>query len=201
MVYPGHPEFRLPWFLQVRIFRPLPLAPSPILTWIPPRTIDSCKDIGLPFVDDINSPKQPSIGCGSLHFTRDQNQYRHSTYHAFLPKDLALSRQQNLHIATNTVVEKLQIEKNSNDGKLVARGIDLVSRSGKEKKSVGAKKEIILCAGVFGSPHILMLSGIGPADHLKEHDIEVVKNLPAIGSNLVKILLFLMLGTPILNKP
>ena len=184
-MYPRHPQPRLPWFLQVRMFSFL--ASVPIPTWAPPRTIEACKDIGLPFVDDVNSPTHPSIGCGSLHFTRDQNQYRHSTYHAFLPKDLTLSRRQNLHIATNTVVEKLQIEKNLRNGKLVARGIDLVSRSGKERKSVGARKEIILCAGVFGSPHILLLSGIGPADHLKEHDIEVVKDLPAVGSNLVRI--------------
>lgn len=47
------------------------------------------------------------------------------------------------------------------------------------------RKEIILCAGPFGSPHVLMLSGIGPADHLKEHNIDIVKDLPAVGSNLV----------------
>lgn len=146
------------------------------------KTIDACEDIGLPKVDDVNSPTHPAIGCGLLHFTRDQNQHRHSTYRAFLPKDLALSRRQNLHIVTNAIVERVQIEKHSD--KLVARGIDLVSRSGKGMKSVGARNEIILCAGPFGSPHILMLSGIGPADHLKEHGIEVVKDLPAVGSNL-----------------
>ena len=150
------------------------------------RTVDACKDIGLPLIDDINSPTHPAIGCGLLHFTRDQNQYRHSTYHAFLPKDLALSRRQHLHIVTNTIVERVQI-KNSDNGKPVARGIDVISRSGKEMKSVGARKEVILCAGPFGSPHILMLSGVGPADHLEEHDIEIVKDLPAVGSNLVRI--------------
>jgi choline dehydrogenase-like flavoprotein len=59
-------------------------------------------------------------------------------------------------------------------------------------KSVGARKEVILCAGPFGSPHILMLSGVGPADHLKEHGIEVVKDLPAVGSNLVGISCFIL---------
>lgn len=155
------------------------------------RTISACEDIGLPFISDINSPKQPSLGCGKLSFTRDQDQRRHSTYHAFLPKDLALRRRHNLHIATNIIVEKIQIEQdNSISGHPhVARGVHLVTRTGSnskpKRKAVGTRKEVILSAGPFGSPHVLMLSGIGPADHLKEHNIDIVKDLPAVGSNLV----------------
>ena len=51
-------------------------------------------------------------------------------------------------------------------------------------QEVSAAKEVLLCAGAIGSPHILMLSGIGPADHLREHGIEVFENLPAVGQNL-----------------
>lgn len=71
----------------------------------------------------------------------------------------------------------------------MARGVQLVTRTGSgnkpKRKTVQTRKEIILCAGPFGSPHVLMLSGIGPADHLKEHNIDIVKDLPAVGSNLV----------------
>ena len=71
----------------------------------------------------------------------------------------------------------------------MARGVHLATRTrhGKmpERKAVQTRNEVILCAGPFGSPHVLMLSGIGPADHLKEHDIDIVKDLPAVGSNLV----------------
>ena len=72
----------------------------------------------------------------------------------------------------------------------MARGVQLVTRTGSgnnkpKRKTVQTKKEVILCAGPFGSPHVLMLSGIGPADHLKEHNINIVKHLPAVGSNLV----------------
>ena len=47
-----------------------------------------------------------------------------------------------------------------------------------------ADKEILLCAGAVNTPQLLMLSGLGPADHLKEHDIPVVQHLPGVGSNL-----------------
>ncbi|KIJ33856.1 GMC oxidoreductase [Sphaerobolus stellatus SS14] len=143
------------------------------------KVIDSCKELGLPYIKDINSPKLPTIGCGLLHWTRDQNQHRHSTYHAFLPLDLALKRKKNLHVVTKAVVERIQFESPA-----IARGVNVVSRSGKESTSVRAKREIILCAGPFGSPHVLMLSGIGPAQHLKDHGIDVIKDLPAVGDNL-----------------
>lgn len=51
-------------------------------------------------------------------------------------------------------------------------------------QEIAAAKEVLLCAGAIGSPHILMLSGIGPAEHLREHGIEVLENLPAVGQNL-----------------
>ncbi|MEO0385982.1 MAG: GMC family oxidoreductase N-terminal domain-containing protein, partial [Pseudomonadota bacterium] len=51
-------------------------------------------------------------------------------------------------------------------------------------QEIAAGKEILLCAGAIGSPQILMLSGIGPAEHLREHGIAVLENLPAVGQNL-----------------
>ncbi len=52
-------------------------------------------------------------------------------------------------------------------------------------KTVHANKEVILCGGVFNSPQLLMLSGIGPADHLQEMGIEVLHNSPGVGKHLV----------------
>ncbi len=58
-----------------------------------------------------------------------------------------------------------------------------VRRRGREE-TVHARKEVILSASAFNSPQLLMLSGIGPAEHLREHGIEVVANRPGVGANL-----------------
>lgn len=144
--------------------------------------VESCKKIGLPFINDVNSPENPLVGCAQLRFTRDEKEYRNSTYHAFLPRDLVKQRK-GLHILPYAIVEKLLI--GQREAELFAEGVQIVSRSDGQRKTVFSKREIILCAGPFGSPQLLMLSGIGPAGHLKEHGIQVHKDLPAVGENLV----------------
>jgi len=63
-----------------------------------------------------------------------------------------------------------------------ATGIE-VDRFGQSLK-LGAKKEVILSAGAIGSPQILLLSGIGPKNHLESVGVEVVQDLPGVGENL-----------------
>ncbi|KAF5348763.1 hypothetical protein D9756_009729 [Leucocoprinus leucothites] len=142
--------------------------------------VESCKNLSLPYIDDFNSEKNPDIGCGRLHFTRDENQHRNSTYYAFLPSRL-VSQRPNLHILTNTIAEKLIIGK-GNNGPAV-KGVQVSSRLVSQRKIVTCELEVVVCAGPFGSPQILMLSGIGPAQHLKELGIQVHKDLP-VGENL-----------------
>src|SRR5258708_2642092 len=62
-----------------------------------------------------------------------------------------------------------------------ATGVEVMTNEG--RRIIRATREVILAAGVFGSPQILMLSGIGPADHLREHGIDVAADLP-VGDNL-----------------
>jgi choline dehydrogenase len=63
-----------------------------------------------------------------------------------------------------------------------ACGVEYIS--GGERLSVRADREVLLCGGAYNSPQLLMLSGIGPAAHLKEHDIDVVHDAPDVGQHL-----------------
>src|SRR5262249_33979374 len=53
-----------------------------------------------------------------------------------------------------------------------------------ERRVVRARREVILCGGVFNSPQLLMLSGVGPRAQLERHGVEVVVDLPGVGKNL-----------------
>src|SRR5690606_39290415 len=57
-------------------------------------------------------------------------------------------------------------------------------RQGAEEHRLTAEREIVLCGGTFNTPQLLLLSGIGPADELRDLDIPVVHDLPGVGRNL-----------------
>ena len=82
----------------------------------------------------------------------------------------------NLAIIPNAHAERIEIE----DGR--ARGVT-IDRGG-FRETVAARREVILSAGAVGSPHILMLSGAGPGNHLANHGIAVHRSLPGVGRNL-----------------
>jgi choline dehydrogenase-like flavoprotein len=79
-----------------------------------------------------------------------------------------------------TIRTRVQIARVVLDGTR-ATGVEVITPTGRE--TIRAAREVILCAGVFGSPQLLMLSGIGPAAQLREHGIDVVADLP-VGDNL-----------------
>lgn len=73
-----------------------------------------------------------------------------------------------------------------------ARASGLRYRRRRQEGGVTARREVILCGGAFGSPHLLMLSGIGPADHLRAQGITVRHDLPGVGQNLQDHLDFIL---------
>ena len=91
---------------------------------------------------------------------------RASTAHAYLGPVKARA---NLGIRTDSLVTKIPLDCRR------ARGVELSSRGGNE--TLRAEREVILSAGAFQSPQLLMLSGIGPADHLRDHSIPVAHDL------------------------
>ena len=65
-----------------------------------------------------------------------------------------------------------------------AVGVEIVSGSDRTPRVIRADREVIVCSGAIGSPKLLMQSGIGPADHLRAVGVNVVHDLPGVGSNL-----------------
>ncbi|XP_045201417.2 glucose dehydrogenase [FAD, quinone]-like [Mercenaria mercenaria] len=133
------------------------------------RFIKAGKDLGYVENDDYNGESQLGFGISQISV---RNGVRASTVKEFLRPALTRS---NLHVAVNSHVTKVNIEQKT------ATGVTFVQDG--VKKIAKARKEVILSAGAIGSPHILMLSGIGPKKHLDSLNINVIKDLP-VGKNL-----------------
>src|SRR5690606_28180264 len=98
---------------------------------------------------------------------------RDSTARAYL--DPARGRA-NLSVLTEAQATRVLIEG--------GRAVGVEYRQGGDTKTIRARREVILCGGAIHSPQLLMLSGFGPATHLREHGIDVVRDLPGVGQNL-----------------
>jgi choline dehydrogenase len=127
-------------------------------------------DYGLHHTDDHNAYRQE--GC---HITQRNvhGGLRWSTAKAYLEPHAG---RPSLEVLTKAQVTKIRFSGRR------AVGVEFL-RNGVEE-SAEAEREVILCGGAINSPHLLMLSGIGDADQLRGHDIELVGHLPAVGRHL-----------------
>jgi choline dehydrogenase len=131
---------------------------------------DAAAEAGIPKINDFNTGNNE----GSSRFEVNQRRgVRWNATKAFLRP---IAHRRNLTVLTNAVVKRVRM-----DGR-IARGIEFIQAG--EERFVEAKRETILAAGAIGSPHILQLSGIGPAGLLQEHGIPVVHDAPGVGANL-----------------
>jgi len=132
--------------------------------------LKSCALEGINRVEDYNGAEQE----GAFMYQRTvKNGERCSAAKAFLTPNLD---RPNLTVITHALTEKVLFEGSKSVG----------VRYKKDNKSIDirCKKEVIVSGGAFGSPQILMLSGVGPAEHLKEKGIDIVHDLPGVGQNL-----------------
>jgi len=127
-------------------------------------------EAGLPRNDDFNGATQDGVGHYQVTQKRGQ---RHSAADAYLKPAL---KRPNLTVRTGAQVTRVLVEQ----GRAV--GVEFV-RAGRAEQA-RANREVILSGGVINSPQVLMLSGIGPADHLRALGIPVVADLPGVGQNL-----------------
>ena len=119
--------------------------------------------------DDFNGPQQEGVG---FYQVTQRDGVRCSVADAYLAK-----KPQNLKIITNALATGLVIEG--------GRAAGVTYRCAGRDETARAEAEVILAAGAVGTPQLLMLSGIGPADHLREHGIYVIADMPAVGANLI----------------
>nr|XP_024215142.1 glucose dehydrogenase [FAD, quinone] isoform X2 [Halyomorpha halys] len=135
------------------------------------RFLEAGQQLGYDLID-YNNPNT-MIGFSQAQTTTCGNR-RHSAVSAYL---LPLKSYPNVHILKNAYVTEVHTDRETNR----VYGVSFIHNN--EKRKVLSRKEVILSAGAFGSPKILLLSGIGPADHLHEMGIPTIVDLP-VGQNL-----------------
>jgi choline dehydrogenase len=149
---------------------PLAVSDSRYRSELSDRFISAATEIGIPRNDDINGPEQAWTG----YFQQTQKKgRRQSAAVAYL--NPAKSRQ-NLDIVTDAHITAIRLT----DGR--ASGVEVQVNG--VPRNFSASGEVLLSAGAIGSPQILLLSGIGPGDHLQDMGIQVVRELPGVGKNL-----------------
>jgi choline dehydrogenase len=136
-----------------------------------PVFVEAARQAGLPLTDDFNGEQQEGFGW---YQTTTRGGSRSSSAEAYLKP---VRGRKNLKVLTGAVASRITFE----DGR--ATGV-VYSIAGKGAYCEGASKEILLCGGALNSPQLLMLSGIGPAAHLRQHGIEVLVDAPGVGGNL-----------------
>jgi choline dehydrogenase len=132
--------------------------------------IDAAMSLGFPRNDDFNGAGQDGVG---YHQTTTKNGRRCSTAVGYLRP--AMNRS-NLRVITNALTEKITF-----DGR---RATGVVFRLDGQTRTARAASEVVLCGGAVNSPQLLMLSGVGQAEHLVARGVPVVHHLPGVGQSL-----------------
>ncbi len=132
--------------------------------------IDAARQLDFPVNDDFNGKTQEGVG---FYQVTQRDGRRCSAAAAYLAP---VTGRSNLHVITRAQVDKVVI-----DGK---RAVGVEYSNGDRTVALKANREVLLSAGAFQSPQLLMLSGIGPAPQLQEHGIPVVHDSPEVGQNL-----------------
>lgn len=133
--------------------------------------VKASQQAGYPLTDDFNGAEQAGFG---FYQTTTRDGSRSSSSEAYLKP---VRHRPNLTVITHAKASRILFQNNTACGVVYAL---------KEKGAhqITASREIILSGGAINSPQLLMLSGIGPAEHLQSHGIEVKVDAPGVGSNL-----------------
>ena len=133
--------------------------------------LNAAQEVGYPINHDFNGAEQEGIG---IYQVTHNNGERWSAARGYLHPHI--NKRPNLNVQTGVVVERILFE-----GR---RAVGIAYTQDGKKLTMRARQEVILCAGAFNSPQLLMASGVGPAEHLASLGIEVIHNLKGVGQNL-----------------
>ncbi|MEM1389211.1 MAG: GMC oxidoreductase, partial [Pseudomonadota bacterium] len=150
---------------------PLAVSDMPIKRPICEAWLEAAQNAGYPFNPDYNGANQEGVGYFQL---TARNGRRCSAATAYLKP---IRQRANLEIVTHAMVTRIALE-----GKRAAE-VHYTDRQGMTK-SITIRREAILCGGAINTPHLLMLSGIGDPDALRENGIAPRHSLPGVGQNL-----------------
>ncbi len=130
--------------------------------------------MGIPLNPDFNGARQNGVGVMQHTMgVRNGRMERCDAVTAFIAD---LMNDKRLTIITGAQVDRVLFEG--------GRAVGLSYREGGQAKTVQAAREVLLAAGTYNTAKLMMLSGLGPADHLREHGVDVVADLAGVGSNL-----------------
>ena len=150
---------------------------------------------GVPHSSDFNRGNNEGVGYFQVN---QKNGWRWNTAKAFL-RPTCYGRP-NFELWTGAQVSRLLFETQA-DGTRRCTGVEVWN--GTEKVTARATREVVLSAGAIGSPQILQLSGVGPAELLRQHGVDVVLDAPGVGANLQDHLqiraVYKISGAPTLN--
>ena len=132
--------------------------------------LQACEQYGLPRLDDYNGGEMEGA---YLTQASQRDGWRCSTEKAYL-RDAR--KRENLEVTTNAEAEKVIVEN--------GRAIGVRYFKGGEAREIRARREVIISAGTMATPALLMRSGLGPAEYLREQGLEVLCDLPEMGANL-----------------
>lgn len=133
--------------------------------------LKAAQEAGFPINHDFNAENQEGLG---IYQVTHKNGERWSAARGYLHPHM--NTRPNLHVKTGVQVERILFE-----GR---RAVGISYLQDGVRHQARARQEVILCAGAFNSPQLLMVSGVGPASHLQTHGISVVHDLPGVGQNL-----------------
>jgi choline dehydrogenase-like flavoprotein len=139
--------------------------------------LESFQSQGMPYNDDMFTTGATAHGCG--HVTRTHYKGVRTTGADFVTNE---HHRDNIEILVNTVVDRVNIRHTDNG--LHAHSVDLIGPDG-TRRTVNARRKIIVSGGAFRTPPILMRSGIDSSTELQKHNIETIVDAPGVGQNLL----------------